>query len=121
MRPPRICGCGKKVPSGQKCSCQIARVAAKEKNRPSSKARGYNHIWEKASRTFLSRPENKNCFYCGNPATLVDHSIAHKGDMKVFWDKSLWRASCGRCNRRKNIRYEGGFGNPIREYPDEGR
>ncbi len=116
--PMRICGCGKKVASGMMCACQIAKRAAKEKQRPSASQRGYGSKWAKASAAFLAKSENRLCIYCGDPATLVDHSIAHKGDMKVFCDKSLWRPSCGVCNRRKNIRYEGGFGNPIRKFDE---
>lgn len=116
MRPPRICGCGKKVPSGVMCPCQAARKKAKEAQRPSASQRGYGSKWAAASAAFLAKPENGSCYYCGEPAELVDHAVAHKGDMKLFWDRSNWRPSCARCNRRKNARYEGGFGNPIREY-----
>lgn len=114
--PQRICGCGKKIAKGSLCPCQVQKRTQREKLRPTARQRGYNSKWEKASRTFLSRPENSRCFYCGDPATLVDHAIAHKGDQKLFWDKSNWRPCCGPCNRRKNVQSEGGFGNPIRKF-----
>lgn len=116
VRAPRICSCGKRVASGQKCPCQISRKAERERQRPTARQRGYDGKWEKARAAFLAKPENKLCVYCGDVATLVDHKIAHKGDMKLFWRQSNWVASCRRCNSRKNIRHEGGFGNPIREY-----
>lgn len=121
VRPPRICGCGKKVQSGQMCACQAARKKAKEAQRPSSRERGYDSKWDRYRAAFLAKPENKFCVYCGEPANFIDHKIAHKGDMKLFWDPKNHLPSCRRCNSRKNVRYEGGFGNPIREFPDEGR
>lgn len=117
MRAPRICGCGKTVPSGTLCSCAIARKKAKEAQRPSARERGYDGKWEKAKKAYLARPENKFCACgCGRLADMIDHKIAPKGDMKLFWKVSNWRPFNNICNRRKNIRYEGGFGNPIREY-----
>jgi len=44
---------------------------------------------------------------------MVDHRIAHKGDMRLFWDRSNWQPMTRACNSRKAIRYEGGFGRPI--------
>jgi len=41
---------------------------------------------------------------------MVDHKVAHKGDMKLFWDTANWQPSCQPCNTRKAIREEGGFG-----------
>lgn len=43
---------------------------------------------------------------------MVDHRIAHKGDMRLFWDRSNWRPMNRRCNSRKAAATEGGFGNP---------
>ena len=28
------------------------------------------------------------------PATVVDHIIAHKGDLKLFWDSANWQPLC---------------------------
>lgn len=46
---------------------------------------------------------------CGRPADMVDHIVAPKGDMILFRDKSNWQPYNGLCNRRKNIKSEGGF------------
>jgi hypothetical protein len=27
-------------------------------------------------------------------ATVVDHRVAHRGDQKLFWDRSNWQALC---------------------------
>ena len=37
-------------------------------------------------------------------ATVVDHVIPHRGDQKLFWDRSNWRALCKQCHDRKTRR-----------------
>jgi 5-methylcytosine-specific restriction endonuclease McrA len=115
VRAPWICGCGNKVAGGLSCPCQVKRRAAVEKARPSARQRGYSTKWEKATKTWLARPENRLCACgCGRDAEMVDHAIAHKGDMRLFWDRSNWRPMTKACNSRKAASKEGGFGNPIR-------
>lgn len=41
---------------------------------------------------------------------MVDHKIAPKGNMRLFWDRSNWQPYNFVCNRRKAIKFEGGFG-----------
>jgi 5-methylcytosine-specific restriction protein A len=45
---------------------------------------------------------------------MVDHRIAPKGDMKLFWDRANWQPYRRDCNSRKNILHEGGFGRASR-------
>lgn len=57
--------------------------------------------WRKARSGFLA--ENPLCRYCSQQgrttaATVVDHVIPHRGDMRIFWDESLWQALCKRCH-----------------------
>ncbi len=116
MRAPWICGCGHKIAGGQMCPCQRRRKAAVEKVRPSARRRGYDKRWERESAEFLARPENRYCACgCGRPANMVHHKVAHKGDMRLFWDRSNWAAYNRRCNSRECASREGGFGNPVRE------
>ncbi len=83
-----------------------------EKKRGSSRERGYDSAWQKASKAWLSK--RKVCHYCGKPSECIDHIIAHKGDKQLFWDKKNWRPSCIKCNSSKCAREEGGFGNAPR-------
>jgi len=46
-------------------------------------------------------------------ANVVDHIVAHKGDAALFWNRSNWQPMSDRCNSRKAVREEGGFGRPI--------
>jgi 5-methylcytosine-specific restriction protein A len=33
-------------------------------------------------------------------ATIVDHVTPHKGDRRLFWDKSNWQSLCKPCHDR---------------------
>mgnify|MGYP001792847680 CR=1 FL=1 len=115
MRAPRICQCGLKVASGVVCICQQRRKIEADKRRPSARQRGYDTRWQRETADYLARPENKFCACgCGQRANMVDHKIAHKGDMRLFWDRNNWQPMNRRCNSRKAASLEGGFGNPTR-------
>lgn len=58
----------------------------------------YNSKWDKARKEFLV--VNMYCVKCGKPADTVHHVIEHKGDWKLFWDKSNWVAICSSCHSR---------------------
>ena len=54
--------------------------------------------------TFLKK--NPLCAKCREngkltPATIVDHIIPHRGDMKLFWDKRNWQPLCKDCHDHK--------------------
>ncbi|WP_407496877.1 HNH endonuclease [Pseudooceanicola sp. MF1-13] len=34
----------------------------------------------------------------------MDHITPHKGDRKLFWDRSNWQALCHACHSRKTAR-----------------
>jgi hypothetical protein len=76
----------------------------------------YTRRWREATSDFLSRPGNETCSYCPAPATLVDHRVAHKGDLALFWSESNWCPCCDACNRSKAAASEGGMGNARREW-----
>jgi 5-methylcytosine-specific restriction protein A len=44
-------------------------------------------------------------------AEVVDHIVPHKGNMRLFWDRSNWQALCKGCHDAKTAREDGGFGN----------
>lgn len=94
----RYCGCV--VASGDRCQHMVARdrerKARFDQVRPSARARGYDSKWEQARDGFLKK--HPACFRCGNPATVVHHSTPHKGDKKLFWDRSKWQPACKPCH-----------------------
>lgn len=111
---PKHCPAGHPAFQGRRCPvCLSAAKARADAARPSDRARGYDGKWSKESKAFLARPENRLCACgCGQVADMVDHRIAHKGDMRLFWDRSNWQPMNRRCNSRKAVREEGAFGNP---------
>lgn len=119
-RPKRPCahaGCGTLVDGGY---CDPHRkLLGREANsrRLGARARGYTGEWERESKAFLL--EHPLCWYCEQydrttASQCVDHIVAHKGDMVLFWDRSNWRAACVPCNSRKAVEEEGAFGNARR-------
>ena len=95
----------------------------------SSTARGYGYKWQQARAGYLLT--HPYCAYClrevgisydqdavrigmqcmnagiGAPlATVVDHRVPHRGDMKLFWDKSNWQSLCATHHSRDKQREE---------------
>lgn len=99
-RPPRICGCGNRVPADQRCACQQKadreRKARHDQNRPTANARGYGTKWREARVEFLAK--HPRCVRCGAPSIVVNHIVPHRGDMKLFWRRSNWEAVCIPCH-----------------------
>lgn len=100
-RAPRICKCGKAVPSGITCPCVARdnrdRKARFDEKRPSARKRGYDSTWEREAKAFLSLPQNEFC-QCGAKAMVVMHikSIRTRPDLRMV--KSNWKPGCQRCN-----------------------
>lgn len=97
-RAPRICGCGRPIPPGERCACERRRKAEADARRPSARARGYDSQWDKARVAFLAR--HPVCVRCAAPATVVDHIIPHKGDKALFWKRDNWQPLCKPCHDR---------------------
>ncbi len=69
-------------------------------------ARGYDSKWQKARKRFLeTHPLCEICKKNGKftKATVVDHIIPHKGNMKLFWDTDNWQALCKPCHDKKTL------------------
>lgn len=103
--PCKHSGCPELVPVGQKY-CEKHKPMHPEEVR-SAASRGYNAAWRRASKQFLQvHPLCETCKKEGRyvKATVVDHIQAHRGDQKLFWDRSNWQALCKRCHDRKTWR-----------------
>lgn len=111
-KPPHICTCGKTVPNGHRCACQVARTRERNRRhdakRPTASQRGYGREWRVARDAFLKR--NDRCAWpgCGAPATTVDHIKPHRGDKRLFWDRTNWQPLCTSCHNRRKQRQERG-------------
>ena len=109
MRAPRICTCGYKIACGERCPCQVQRAKQAERARPSARERGYDGRWERERAAYL---RHHPLCQCGRSASHVDHIIPHKGNARLFWNRSNWQPMCHPCHSRKTATEDGGFGRP---------
>ncbi len=75
-----------------------------EKYRPNSSKRLYDSKWRKARTVYLANnPLCKECERKGKTsvATELDHITPHRGDKKLFWDKSNLQGLCNACHVEK--------------------
>lgn len=74
-----------------------AAKKAYERERGTSRERGYTNRWDKAAASFKAKhPLCLGCHAIGRVAAteVVDHVVPHRGDMALFWDSSRWQPSC---------------------------
>ena len=93
-----------------------AHKQQREQQRGSSTQRGYGYKWQVASKGFLRTHPLCQCPDCDEGrkrvtvATIVDHIIPHRGDMKLFWNRNNWQAMSKPCHDKKTATEDGGFG-----------
>ena len=66
-------------------------------DRKTSAQRGYDTQWQRARLEFLrANPLCASCLKEGRTiaATVVDHVVPHRGDDRLFWDRSNWQSLC---------------------------
>lgn len=90
------------------------RAAPVHKPRPKQHAKSgkwsslyRTHKWKKARLSWLRR--NPLCAECMKDnrvtqATVVDHITPHKGNMKLFWDRTSWQSLCIECHNKKSAK-----------------
>ena len=116
QRPCLTPGCAALTSAGRCPEHQEQHNRRQEQRRGSSAARGYGARWQKASKAWLYAHPLCQCPDCDEgrvrvtPATVVDHKIPHRGDMRLFWDPSNWQSMSKTCHDSKTAREDGGFG-----------
>lgn len=100
-RAPSICGfCGTVHKGGQLCARAEAAVrqrkAKADAKRPSARARGYDHEWQRARADYLAA--YPSCARCGQPATLVDHITPIRQAPERRLDRTNFQALCTPCH-----------------------
>lgn len=113
MRPCNHIGCNT-LTRERYCDVHKRQSNDYDRYRGNSSQRGYDSKWRKARIAYLK--EHPLCVEClkegrVEPATVVDHIKPHRGDKKLFWDKSNWQPFCKRHHDIKTAREDGGFGN----------
>jgi len=109
------------MPRGRKLRARPNR-RQRESPRPTAHRRGYDRRWRQASRAFLSLPENHLCRECRRrgretAAECVDHITPHRGDRRLFWDRTNWQPLCHPCHSVKTATEDGGFGHARKVRP----
>ena len=71
--------------------------------------RGYDYPWQKAREAHLA--EHPLCVRCeadgrAIAATVVDHIVPHRGDQRLFWDRTNWQSLCATCHSKHKQREE---------------
>ncbi|MCI5096646.1 MAG: HNH endonuclease [Rhodobacteraceae bacterium] len=105
------------LPGGSRCAYHEERHIARQRERRAKaqtseaalvgRALYADQNWIRASKAFLRR--NPLCHDCAElgavePATEVDHIQPHRGDVRLFWDRSNWQSLCKPCHSRKTAR-----------------
>lgn len=96
-------GCPELVEPGEKY-CKAHKPLHPTEPRPSAASRGYSSAWQKARKEFLAaHPLCVRCQERGiyRKATVVDHIVPHRGDKRLFWDRSNWQPLCKACHDKK--------------------
>jgi len=113
--PCAAAGCLSLAYNGPYCEyCeQHTRQKAKQydKERGTAAQRGYDAKWRRYRIQYLAQhPYCVKCLKEGKFvfATVIDHIIPHKGDIKLFWDGNNHQALCKSCHDAKTVREDGG-------------
>lgn len=124
QRPPHPCRACPELTSGKYCPAhehlEAEEQRAADRARGSSNDRLYDSKWRRYALGFIKR--HPLCFYCGlikrtTATECVDHATPHRGDVKIFWDKTNHRPACLTCNSRKGQKTEEQFRQQLaREY-----
>lgn len=93
---PNLHACGHPPTCGRCPTCAEKSRRDHDAKRPDATERGYGAAWRRARATYLAL--NPVCVRCGAKATVVDHVLPHRGDMRLFWDPSNWEPLCGPCH-----------------------
>lgn len=106
-RPDTPCkhpGCARLVPYGRKYCDEHAPLHIGDVK--STKQKGYGSRWQRESKAYLrAHPLCARCLAKGKytKATVVDHIVPHRGDQKLFWDRSNWQSLCKSCHDSKTM------------------
>lgn len=80
------------------------RKARHDAQRPTARERGYTTKWERERAEYLKT--HPRCVMCGAPSRVVDHVTPHRGDRRLFWQRSNWQALCTPCHSSRKQRME---------------
>jgi 5-methylcytosine-specific restriction endonuclease McrA len=65
------------------------------------RTRNDNRLFRRLRHSFIVR--HPLCA-CGEPASVLDHIVPHRGDVALFWSQANWQAMCKKCHGEKTGR-----------------
>jgi len=82
-------------PDGKQSAKQVRQEA--DKRRGTARERGYTSRWDREATVF--KRNNPLCLGCQAvgrtaAAVVVDHTMPHRGDQKLFWERANRQPSC---------------------------
>ena len=95
------------------------RLQRRREKKGTSAERGYGYRWQVLRNRFLAQhPHCQECLKKGilTLATDVDHIVPHRGDSALLYDETNLQSLCHECHSRKTSGFDGGFGNPTKDY-----
>ena len=97
---PKHCAHGHPPYRDNRCPrCDAKRKAEAEARRPNAQRRGYDSEWRAMRASFLVK--HPRCAMCGGTSYVVDHIMPHKGNDRLFRDRSNWQPLCHPAIQRK--------------------
>lgn len=103
-RPCLVSSCKEYATNQGYCDNHQEKIRKKDRERGTAHQRGYDARWEKERLVHLAEQplcaDHQKRGYVV-VATVVDHITPHKGDKKLFWDKTNWQSLCKPCHDRK--------------------
>lgn len=116
LKPCSYPGCSALVNVGRCAAHQSERRKQQDAQRGNANERGYDWRWREYRKGFLRLHPLCECDECQGGklrtlrATVIDHTIPHRGDRELFWDENNHRAMSKPCHDRKTALEDGGFG-----------
>ena len=102
LKAPWACKCGKRIAAGQPCPvCTAPRKRVHDAKRLGARVRVYDTKWDRERAAYLAaHPWCVRCAAHGlkAKATVVNHKIAHRGDLRLFWNRRNWEPVCAACH-----------------------
>ena len=86
----------KKPKSFKKKQSKTKKFISKKSTRYVRQSLYQTKQWNNLRYSFISK--NPKCFTCSRPSSVVDHIVAHKGKLDLFWDEQNYMPLCSACH-----------------------
>jgi 5-methylcytosine-specific restriction protein A len=106
MRHRACLSCHELVPVGTGRGYCPVHAREKERSRYNAESRKWYHTPAWQTLKLIVRGQQPLCDECGQPGQEIDHTIPHRGDYAMFFNRENLRNKCKSCHSRKTQRGE---------------